>query len=114
MGRTRRTRNGGAEGRPRTQHPLKPGMPFVVSEHAIIRFRERIAPLQSFLRARHEVEFLASTSKKTEDRTPGGEEVWEASDGAPIRFIVRRDHRGPAVCVSVLAPRHAGEDEVPL
>ena len=97
MGKDRRR-----HGRPRLSEKPADGLPFEVTEHAVQRFRERVAALSSFARASHEVANLARTARRTDERTAAGEEVWIATDGAPIRFVVKSAERGRRICVSVL------------
>ena len=79
--------------------------PFVLSTHAVARFRERVAGGLSHARARAELLILSKTARKLDERTPKGDEFWEARDGAPIRFIVKVDAvHHVRICTTVLAP----------
>jgi hypothetical protein len=75
--------------------------PFFVTGHAVDQFRERVVPQFTTGRARVELLILAASAQRTDRRTGTGDEVWVATDGAPIRFVVR-DERGSRVCLTVL------------
>jgi hypothetical protein len=72
-----------------------------MTSHAIERFREYVMPSSPYGRARSEAIAVSMSSRKTGQRTPVGDEVWEASDGVKVRFVVKRDG-GAKVCVTVL------------
>ena len=69
-------------------------------------------PALSLPRVRIEAKILARSAQRTEARTPAGQEVWVATDGEPVRFIVKRDGDGRRTCVTVLAPAKVGETEM--
>jgi hypothetical protein len=84
--------------------PPKPdsGLPFEITYHAIKRFQSRIAGMP-FHAAARELEILACTAKRTGGRTRHGDELWEATNGDRIRFVVKRDG-SRRICPTVLLP----------
>lgn len=82
--------------------------PFYVTAHAIDRFRERMCPGFSFGQARRELLVLSMSAKRTEDRTRRGAEIWMATDGAALRFIVQRSSAS-RICVTICLPLEAEE-----
>ena len=100
MGRSHRHTGSGAA-KPKTY-----GAPFAITNHAIEQFRDRVAPGLTIGKARHEAIILSRSATRTEDRTGAGEELWVATDGAPVRFVVKTDG-GRRVCVTILAPMEA-------
>jgi hypothetical protein len=88
-----------AHGGPKRRHDG----PFFISGHAFDQFRERICPQLSPGRARVECMIISRTAERTQGRTGTGDEIWCATDGAPIRFVVR-DDAGARICLTVLAP----------
>jgi hypothetical protein len=77
---------------------------FYITEHAIDRFRERVAPGLSPTHAKRECILLARGAKRTDEKSSHGDEVWVAQDGAPVRFVVKTDEQGMRVCATVLGP----------
>jgi hypothetical protein len=106
MGRDRRRFD-----RPRTEpNPRNEGLPFELTAHAVDRFREHVAALESFARASHELAAIARTAKRTEHRTGSGAEIWQATDGDPFLFVVKNAEGGRRICVSVLPSSSAGAE----
>jgi hypothetical protein len=66
--------------------------------HAIQRYQERYRPDASPQQIEDELEALVYIARPTRDRTPKGEEIWQAEG---VLFCVRRDRSGP-VAVTVL------------
>lgn len=91
-------------------HPKTYGAPFAVTSHAIDQFRARVAPGLTVGKARAEAIILSRSAKRSEDRTGAGDEIWVATDGAPVRFVVRLSE-GKRVCVTVLGAETEGETE---
>lgn len=107
MGRTYRNKD--PEEQPRNQRAPESGLPFTVTAHAVDRFAARVVGNWPHAMARRELEALARSARRTEDRTPLGDEVWEATDGDPVRFVVKMDAQlGHRVCVTLLESRHVG------
>jgi len=68
------------------------GGAFHVTSHAAARFRERVAPGLNYYGARLECIALSKSAVNTGRKTARGEQIWEATDGAPVVFIVKTDH----------------------
>lgn len=85
------------------------GAAFVLSHNALERFRERVCPQFSIGRARYEARALVASAVKTPNNIRG-DEVWLATNGAPVRFIVRNEG-GRRTCVTVLAAQGPNEPE---
>lgn len=95
---------------PMHRHRLAPGLPFGLSDHAIEQLRDRVIPQFTIARCWVEAKILARTATRTERRTGDGCEIWIATNGAPVRFIVRNE-QGRRTCVTVLAPAAEGEGQ---
>lgn len=107
MGKTRRRE-------PEVYADPKPdtGLPFELTMHAVERFRDRGgAAAMSFAASSRDLETLARTARRTEGRTRRGDEIWEAIDGSPVRFVVKKDG-SRRICVTLLEPRPRKEGEV--
>lgn len=91
---------------------LAPGAPFGLSDHAVDQFRARVAPQLTIARCWVEAKILARSAQRTEHRTPTGSEIWIATDGEAVRFVVNRDADGRRTCVTVLGPAKDMDDEV--
>jgi hypothetical protein len=103
MGRTQKRRER-PDTRPSRRDYREEALPFRLTEHAAEQFRDRIlGPSWSLHFATKELRSLARTAAKTDFRGRHGEEVWFATDGAPVRFVVKVDG-GERICVTVLAP----------
>lgn len=87
--------------RPRSHQPPVPAGAFALTEHALEQLRARHMPALNERHVRFEAKILARTARRTENRTPRGEEIWVATDGYPIEFVVKND-QGRRVCVTVL------------
>lgn len=97
MGRSHR-RTGSIDARPKTH-----GAAFGLTAHAIEQFRDRVAPGLTLGAARMEAIVLSRSAVHRGDHTGEGAEIWIATDGAPVRFVVRNSG-GRRVCVTVLGP----------
>lgn len=78
------------------------GLPFELTLHALERFRDRMAGV-SLAAARHEMKIIARSAKRTESRTRHGDDIWVATNGDPIRFVIKRDG-SRRICVTTLLP----------
>lgn len=78
------------------------GAPFEITRHAAERFQQRIAGLPLGA-AWKELNVLAMSARKTGATTRMGDEIWEATDGAPLRFVVKKDG-SRRICVTLLDP----------
>jgi hypothetical protein len=75
------------------------------TQHAVERFRQRWASGLSYARARYELVILSKTAVPLRERTQAGDLQFQVTDGAPIVFVCKREHReghGALVCVTVL------------
>jgi hypothetical protein len=90
---------------PRRSAQGSTGGAFHITSHAAARFRERVAPGLNYYGARLECIALSKSAVRTPRRTRSGDEVWVASDGAPVQFIIKVDpeYRLP-VCCTVFGP----------
>ena len=77
---------------------------FFVTGHAFDQFYERVAPGLTPGRAKTECLIVARTARRTDNRTGTGDEIWVATNGTPVEFVVRRDPNGNRTCLTVLAP----------
>lgn len=75
--------------------------PWLVTEHAALRYQERFAPQLSALEARDEVWRLAQDARET-GRSGMGRELWSAFAAPHLVLVVGRDDRGTRVVVTVL------------
>lgn len=82
-----------------------------MSDHAIEQLRDRHMPSFSIARASVEARILSMTAKRTGVHTGCGDEVWIATDGAPIQFVVKPDGHGGRICVTVLPGVAKTEEE---
>lgn len=82
---------------------------FGITDYAVEQLRQRHMPSFTFDRVRVEAKILAATARRTDRRAPDGAEIWEATDGYPIAFVVKND-QGRRVCVTVL-PRATDTEE---
>jgi hypothetical protein len=87
------------------------GLPFAITEHAVETLRARVMPQLTYGRVQVEARILARSAQKTERATGCGDEIWIATDGQPIRFVVKNEG-GKRVCVTVLAPAPIGADDL--
>lgn len=88
--------------------------PFFISWHAAERFRERVAPGLTVTHARAEAVALARSARKTDMKSPRGDDIWIATDGAPVRFIVRKDPRVGLICATVLGADDRDDASQPI
>jgi hypothetical protein len=78
-----------------------------LTSHAIDRFQEYVMPSSSRGRARAEAIAVSMSARRTEERTALGQDVWVATDGVKVRFVVKLD--GSArICVTCLRPAEDG------
>lgn len=88
-----------------------PGMPFVLTLHAVEQFHARIAPGLSFAKARTELKIIAQTARRSTDRTARGDELWVATDGDPFVFVVKVEQGARLrTCMTVLASDQCKEN----
>jgi|SRR5579875_120239 len=105
MSRTHRSRHTGPQSR---RHP---GLPFAFSDHAIEQLRQRHMPSFTIARTRVEARILSASARRTDAKTASGDDVWIATDGAAIQFVVKDDGRGGRICVTVLPGVAEREEE---
>lgn len=75
-----------------------------LTDHAIERFRERIAPGFPFFRARREMYALMTNARRTHARTLDGQEIWRTGTNDEVLFIIKNDpsNKNHRVIVTVM------------
>jgi hypothetical protein len=108
MGKTRKVRNAPVDYR---QHRAKKNEdgPFTFAAHAVDQLRARHMPSFTLARTYVEARILASTARRSDRRTPHGDEIWVAQDGYPIEFVVKP--LPERTCVTVLPRKDRPEQE---
>lgn len=82
-------------------------LPFILSSHAITRFRERYVSDEEQDEVAPRLEREAMTSVPIKERTICGEEQWRSPDG--VVFVIKRDGPGRSpICVTII-PRQSDQ-----
>jgi hypothetical protein len=77
-----------------------------VSDLALDRFREHWCPGYSVGAARQELRSLCERAIRTQDRSPGGQEIWRAGTGGEVRLVVQADRtHGRMPTIVTVLPR---------
>jgi hypothetical protein len=75
-----------------------------ITEHAVERFVDRVAPEWGYVKARHYLEEHAEQATRLPDKTLLGQRQYEIAD-PPCILVVKGEDEGTLVCVTVF-PRH--------
>lgn len=82
---------------------------FVVTDHAVSRFVERIAPCTRFDEAKALLSTAVLGATPLRDRTNEGQYLWRVED--PAMFFVTKRDDGQDVIVTILSPAQVSRDE---
>lgn len=80
---------------------------FVLSDHAVTRFKERFCPGFEYWRARRELAALLQGARRLKEKSVHGQDLYEVGDTDKIQLVVKRSPIG-LIVVTCLP---AGETE---
>lgn len=86
----------------------------IISDHAVERFVQRVAPWMKFSEARQFLEVFAETAAPQREKAPAGGEVWILDEPYSCRLVVWPAAEGGKVAVTVLPPVYELRPEGPL
>lgn len=72
-----------------------------VSQNAAERFQERFCPGYSLVHAKAELITLTQQARKTNERSPRGQQIWRAGERGEVRLVVEPD-RGRGLMPTVV------------